>query len=494
MNPFILAIDQGTTGSRAFLFNRKAEVVASAYQEFPQYYPRPGWVEHDAEEIWQSCVAVIRRAVKEAGIAPKDISAVGITNQRETTVLWDRRTSRPVSRAVVWQCRRTAALCESKKLRALAPVIRRKTGLVLDPYFSGTKIKWLLDNVKGARRRALKGELCFGTIDSWLIWKLTGGRSHMTDLTNASRTMIFNIRNHQWDPELLKALDIPSEILPSAQKSGAVFGKTAPDIAGLSAGTPIAAVMGDQQAALYGQGCHHPGTVKNTYGTGCFLVLNTGEKLIHSRKGLISTVACDGTGNPVYALEGSIFIAGAVVQWLRDELKVLKDSAESEVMAKGVADTHGVYVVPAFTGLGAPYLDSSARGLITGLTRGANVQHLVRAALESIAYQTKDVFDLMQQEFDRTIPELNVDGGACRNDFLMQFQADMLQCRILRPKIIETTARGAALLAGVTVGLWDKNDLQSMRHPEKTFVPRMNPHDAKDLYSGWLKAVRKVRN
>jgi len=491
---FILAIDQGTTGSRAFIYNDKGRALASAYQEFRQYYPQPGWVEHDADEIWLSCVKVIRAAVKKARIRPEDIAAIGITNQRETTVIWDRRTSRPVHRAIVWQCRRTADICRQKKFQSRASLIRKKTGLVLDAYFSGTKVKWLLDHVPGLRSKAQKGQICFGTIDSWLIWKLTGGKSHVTDFTNASRTMVFNIKTKKWDKELLRLFGIPAAILPEAKVSGSVFGKTSKGVAGLGAGIPIASVLGDQQAALYGQGCYRPGTSKNTYGTGCFLVVNTGSKLVYSKNGLLSTLACDDKGRPVYALEGAIFITGAVVQWLRDELKVIKNSADTENMIRGLKDTNGIYFVPAFTGLGAPYWDSTARGTITGLTRGANVHHIVRAALESIAYQTKDVFDLMQKETGRRIRELKVDGGACRNNFLMQLQADLLGCRIIRPAVIDSTVHGAALLAGVTAGLWKgEKNLRRLNPSRKVFFPRMPAGHRKQLTQGWLKAVRQAR-
>jgi glycerol kinase len=493
MKKYILAIDQGTTGSRAFIFDAKAKVIGSAYQEFPQYYPQPGWVEHDADEIWQSCVSVIRGAIRKAKISPQQIAAIGITNQRETTVLWDRATSKPVGRAIVWQCRRTAVMCESLQLKKHLPAIRKKTGLVLDAYFSGTKIKWMLDHNKNLRRRAKSGQICFGTIDSWLIWKLTGGQAHVTDMTNASRTLIFNIRDKKWDPELLKAFDIPAEILPTVQPSGSIFGHANNKETGLI-DIPIAGVMGDQQSALYGQGCHTGGTSKNTYGTGCFLVLNTADRFILSHQGLLTTLACDVSGKPVYALEGSVFIAGAVVQWLRDELQVIKNSSQTEDMVKGLKDTNGVYVVPAFAGLGAPYWDSGARGIVTGLTRGANRRHVVRAALESIAYQTKDVFDLFEKEFGRKALFLNVDGGACQNDFLMQFQADILRCRIIRPAMIDTTAKGAALLAGVTVGLWNpKHDLKKLQKVEKVFSPQLSTAKVKELYSGWQKAVRQAR-
>jgi glycerol kinase len=488
---YILSIDQGTTGSRAFIFDNQGRIVTSAYQEFRQYYPKPGWVEHDADEIWTSCVSVIKVALRKARINSNQIIAIGITNQRETTVIWDRKTSKPVAKAIVWQCRRTAEFCQKNK--RLEPLIKRKTGLVLDAYFSGTKIKWLLDHVPGLRRRAMAGQVCFGTIDSWLIWKLTGGRTHATDTTNASRTLIFNIHDLKWDKELLKILNIPSAILPRVLNSGSVFGNTAA-VAGLRSGIPIAAVLGDQQAALYGQGCFTPGTIKNTYGTGCFMMLNTGKRLVHSQQGLLTTVASDDRGRPVYALEGAVFITGAVVQWLRDELKVIKNSSECEKFVAGLKDTQGVYFVPAFVGLGAPYWDSQARGLISGLTRGANARHIVRAALESIAYQTKDVFDIMQKETGKKISELRVDGGAVKNNFLMQFQADVLGCKIIRPKIIESTAQGAAYLAGVTVGVWrGANDLKKLLTQDKIFISKMPSHQREDLYDGWQKAVQQAR-
>ncbi|HBR14105.1 MAG TPA: glycerol kinase [Candidatus Omnitrophica bacterium] len=493
-NKYILALDQGTTGSRAFLFDQKGRIAASAYQEFKQFFPKPGWVEHDPEEIWKSCVDVINEAMNKTGISPGRIMAVGITNQRETTVLWDRRTSKPVCRAIVWQCRRTSEMCLSPALKRYEPVFRKKTGLVLDPYFSGTKIKWCLDNMRGLRQRARKGDICFGTIDSWLVWKLTGGQSHVTDMTNASRTLIFNIRELAWDREILKILDIPPEMLPRVQHSGSVFGVIQNRETSLVPGTPITAVLGDQQAALYGQGCYESGTVKNTYGTGCFMMLNTGHKLVYSSKGLLSTVASDDQGRPVYALEGSVFIAGAVVQWLRDQLGLLRKSSDAEEMIQGLKDTQGVYFVPAFTGLGAPYWDSEARGVICGLTRGVDRKHIIRAALESIAYQTRDVFDILQKELKRNIPEMRVDGGACQNNFLMQFQADLLGCRLLRPRVIESTAQGAAQLAGVTSGFWQgKKDLAKLHKIERVFVPSMKTPERTRLYAGWLKAVAKAR-
>ena len=490
MKRYILAIDQGTTGSRAILFDAAGRTIASAYREFKQYFPKPGWVEHDAQEIWRSCEAVIRETVRKSKIAPEEILAIGITNQRETTVMWDRETSRPVHHAIVWQCRRTSDLCRA--LKKNEPMVHKKTGLVLDPYFSGTKIRWLLDHVPGLRRRAARGKIAFGTIDSWLIWKLTGGRSHATDLTNASRTLLLNIKTKKWDPELLKVFGVPAKVLPRLQLSGSIFGTTQ-NIAGLPPGIPIAGVMGDQQAALYGQGCYESGTSKNTYGTGCFIMLNTGKELVYSKEGLLTTLASDFKGRPVYALEGAVFIGGAVVQWLRDGLKVIKSSAETEKAIRGLQNTGGVYVVPAFVGLGAPYWKSEARGLIAGITRGTTTPHLIRACLESIAYQSKDVFDIMQKAFGRPIHELKVDGGACKNDLLMQFQSDILNAKILRPKVIELTARGVAHLAGVTMGLWEKShDLKRQHRIDRIFAPHMRGRDRVRLYQGWLKAVQRA--
>ncbi len=491
---YLLAIDQGTTGSRAIIFDKHGRIVSSHYQEFHQYFPKAGWVEHDADEIWQSVTAVIKTALKKSKISSTQIAAIGITNQRETTVLWDRKISKPVSRAIVWQCRRTSDICQGLRAKGYEQLFKRKTGLVLDPYFSGTKIKWILDNVAGVRRRAVKGHIAFGTIDSWLIWKLTGGRSHATDFTNASRTLIFNIKTKTFDKELLKILNIPSAILPNVKPSGAIFGHTSKNNFGLPSGVPIAAVLGDQQAALYGQGCFNVGDIKNTYGTGCFMMLNTGKKLVHSKKGLLTTLASDDQGKPVYALEGSIFIAGAVVQWIRDQLGSIKKSSDIEGAIKGIDDTSGVYFVPAFAGLGAPYWDSQARGLICGLTRGTNLKHIMRAALESICYQTKDVFDLMQKESGRKIDELKIDGGACRNNFLMQFQADMLKCKIVRPKIVELTALGAAQLAGVTVGLWKgKKDLTKLYQYDRSFVSHMTDTKRREKYQGWLGDVKRAQ-
>ena len=490
---YILSIDQGTTGSRAFLFNQKGKAVCGAYQGFKQYYPKPGWVEHDADEIWRSCAGVIKKVIQKGKVPGKDIVGIGITNQRETTVLWDRKTSVPVGRAIVWQCRRTADICKKLKAKNLEDAFHQKTGLVLDPYFSGTKVKWYLDEVTGLRLRAEAGKICFGTIDSWLIWKLTGGKSHAIDMTNASRTLLFDIRKKKWEPALLKVLGIPESILPEAQNSGSIFGRTKSGLVpGLPEGIPISGVMGDQQAALYGHGCYGPGQIKNTYGTGSFLVFNTGTKLIYSKEGLLTTISCDVNGQPIYALEGPIFITGAAVQWLRDGLKIIKDASETERAVHGIRDNGGIYFVPAFTGLGAPYWDSLARGLICGLTRGTTQRHIIRATLESIAYQTKDVFEIMQRSFGQKIKELRVDGGACRNNFLMQFQADILGCQVLRPKTIESTVQGVTHLAGITVGLWRKNDLKKMHGVDRVFKPKMSDNERMRLYKGWQGAVKRA--
>lgn len=489
---YILAIDQGTTGSRAAIFDSRGKITASAYKEFRQYYPKPGWVEHDADEIWNSVANVISRALAQSRITQKDIAAIGITNQRETSVVWDRKTSKPYHRAIVWQCRRTADACRELRQKGLEPLFRKNTGLVLDPYFSGTKIKWFLDNIPGLRKKAESGNACFGTIDSWLIWKLTGGKTHATDMTNASRTLVFNIRQLKWDAGLLKILKIPPQLLPQVKNSGADFGVTQNKSSGLISGIPIVAVMGDQQAALYGQGCFSAGGLKNTYGTGCFIVLNTGKKIIYSTKGLLTTVAGDIKGRPIYALEGSVFIAGALMQWFRDQLGLIKTSAQSEDAARAVKDAQGVYIVPAFVGLGAPYWNSNARGIITGLTRGVNVRHIIRAGLEAVAYQVKDVFGVMEKESRRKIKEMKVDGGACKNNFLMQFQADILGCKIIRPKVIESTVQGAAHLAGVAIGLWDEKNLQKLYRIDRVFSPRMKERDRKKLYAGWQLAVKQA--
>lgn len=490
MKKYILSIDQGTTGTRAFIFDSRGHVVSGAYQEFRQYYPKPGWVEHDAQEIWRSVDTVIRKAVSRSLIDPNFIAAIGITNQRETTVLWDRKTSKPFYHAIVWQCRRTAEDCA--RLKKHQGLFRRTTGLVVDAYFSGTKVRWLLDHVPGLRQKAVRGQVAFGTIDSWLIYKLTNGSSHATDMTNASRTLIFDIKAKTWSKPLLRLLNIPENILPQVLASSSVFGYTAGGTGGLPDGIPIASVLGDQQAALYGQGCFTPGTIKNTYGTGCFMLLNTGRKCVYSKKGLLTTLGCDAKGEAVYVLEGSVFIAGAVVQWLRDELKMIKDSSSSEKVIAGIKDTNGVYLVPAFVGLGAPYWNADARGVITGLTRGANSRHIVRAALESMAYQTKEVFDVMRSESGLAIRSLAVDGGACRNDFLMQFQADMLAIPIKRPLMADTTVAGAAYLAGVSVGLWKAQDILKIKKTGRIFKPRMSRAESNAKYEGWCHAVRQA--
>ena len=491
MSRYILAIDQGTTGSRAFVFDKAGKVVGKSYQEFKQHYPKPGWVEHDALEIWHSVESVVHKALKAARIDRRQVCGVGITNQRETIVAWDRVSGKPLHRAIVWQDRRTADICSSPDLQKHAKFIQSSTGLRLDPYFSATKIQWLLKNVGGLKAKAAAGRLCFGTIDSWLIYKLTGQAVHATDMTNASRTLLFNIRTKQWDPRLLKIFGVSQECLPAVFPSGNTFGHTA-EIAGLPEGIAITAVMGDQQAALYGQGCFAPGSVKNTYGTGCFMVLNTGKHLNISKHGLLATIACDEKGRPVYALEGSVFIAGAVVQWLRDEVQIIADSASTEKAIAGIKDSGGVYFVPAFVGLGAPYWNPNARGLISGLTRGSGRAHIIRAALESIAYQTKDVFDLMVRESGLKIKTLAVDGGACRNDFLMQFQAGILATAVMRPKMVDTTVAGAAHLAGVQIGLWKPKDLDAMRGIDKVFRPAMPHKDVREKYAGWQRAVKQA--
>jgi glycerol kinase len=495
---YILAIDQGTTGSRAYIFDKSGRILSSAYKEIKQIYPAAsggGWVEHDPNEIWRSVEYVVKQALSRKNIKPSDIAAIGITNQRETTILWDRKTGRPVYNAIVWQCRRTAAMCDKLKKDGYAELFRKKTGLVIDAYFSGTKVKWLLDNVKGLRARAEKGRICFGTVDTWLIWKLTGGKVHATDYTNASRTLVFNIKEKKWDDQLLKVLKIPKALLPSVKASSSIFGKTANNSCGLVPGIPITGDAGDQQAALFGQGCFTAGEMKNTYGTGCFLLLNTGKRFMLSNKGLLTTLACDAHGAPCYAQEGAVFIAGAAVQWLRDELKIIKTTAETERWAKKVKDTGGVYFVPAFVGLGAPYWDSRARGTLTGITRGTGRPHIIRATLEAIAYQVKDIVDIMEKETGNRLKSLRVDGGACRNDLLMQFQADMLGVKIVRPKITETTAKGAAMLAGLAVGFWKSSaELRKTLTAEKTFSSRMKNKTRDALYAGWLAAVRKARS
>jgi glycerol kinase len=494
---YVLALDQGTTGSTALLFSADGLVVGRAYSEFRQYYPRPGWVEHDPEEIWQVSLRVMAEAIEDSGIDHRELAAIGITNQRETTVIWDRRTGLPVHNAVVWQSRQTAEICRRLRDDGLEPLFRDKTGLVLDAYFSGSKIRWILDRDPSLQSRAEAGELAFGTIDSWLLWKLTGGTTaagalHRTDPTNASRTLLYDIHARGWEPELCEVLNVPMSLLPEVHPSSSVFGETEA-FAGIPAGVPIAGVAGDQQAALYGQGCWEPGQAKNTYGTGCFLVMNMGQRHPVSRHGLLTTVCCDAVGAPAYALEGSIFIAGAAVQWLRDELKIIGDASEAESLAMEIEDNEGVYLVPAFSGLGAPYWDAEARGAVLGLTRGSGRPHLARAALESIAYQSRDVAEVMERDTGIPLNELRVDGGASRNNFLMQFQADLLGVPVDRPALIETTAAGAACLAGLATGVWNSPaDLEQVRSTERRFEPAMGSERREALYSGWRRAVKRV--
>jgi len=490
MAKYVMALDAGTTSNRCILFNKEGEVCAKAQKEFTQHYPKPGWVEHDADEIWHTMLASAREAMAQIHAAAEDIAAVGITNQRETVVVWDRATGEPVCPAIVWQCRRTADF--TKELEESSPQIgklfREKTGLRLDPYFSGTKLRWVLDNVEGARERAEAGELCFGTVDSWLIFKLSGGRVHATDCSNASRTLLYNINTCEWDDELCAALDIPKEMLPEVKMSSEVYGETAAELFG--APIKIAGAAGDQQAALFGQHCFGEGDVKNTFGTGCFLLMNTGSRPVRSKHGLLTTIAWGIDGNITYALEGSVYVAGAAVQWLRDELRMIDSASDAEYYAEQVEDTNGCYVVPAFTGLGAPYWDSYARGVITGLTRGVNKCHLIRATLESIAYQTCDVLGAMEQDTGRRMGALRVDGGASQNNFLMQFQADIASEEVIRPKCVETTALGAAYLAGLAVGFWkDRVEIVSNAEIDRRFVPDMDDETRKQAIAGWKKAV-----
>jgi len=488
MSKYIMSLDQGTTSSRAILFNKKGEIVSVAQKEFRQIYPNAGWVEHDPMEIWSTQFSVAAEAMARVSAEASDVAAIGITNQRETTVVWDKRTGVPVYNAIVWQCRRTAATCDELKAKGFDTVITEKTGLILDAYFSGTKVKWILDNVPGAREEAEKGNLLFGNIDTWLIWQLTKGKVYVTDYTNASRTMLFNIFDLKWDEDILKELNIPASMLPEVKPSSYVYGQT--DAALFGAPIDIAGVAGDQQAALFGQTCYQPGTAKNTYGTGCFLLMNTGEKPVKSNNGLLTTIAWGIDGKVEYALEGSVFMAGASIQWLRDELRMIKSAADSEEYATAVEDTNGVYVVPAFVGLGAPYWDQYARGTIVGLTRGAKKEHLIRATLESLAYQVYDVLKAMQEDSGITLKALKVDGGACANNFLMQFQSDVLGVRVDRPQVIETTALGAAYLAGLAVGYWtSKEEVSENWAISRTFKPEMGEEKKKDLLEGWHEAV-----
>ena len=491
MGRYILALDQGTTSSRAILFDEAQNMVGTAQKEFPQLYPREGWVEHDPMEIWSSQYAVMMEVIAKAGISPGDVAAIGITNQRETTVLWERATGRPIANAIVWQCRRTAPLVDRLLEEGLGEHIQKTTGLVPDAYFSATKIKWLLDQVEGARERARRGEILFGTVDTWLLWKLTGGAVHVTDVTNASRTMLYDIHRLDWDGTLLQALDIPRAMLPEVRDSSAVYGYT-----GLGgARVPIAGIAGDQQAALFGQTCFAPGEAKNTYGTGCFLLMHTGETPCESRNGLITTVAVGLNGRAEYALEGSVFVGGAVIQWLRDELRFLTESRDAEYYAQKVSDTGGVYLVPAFTGLGAPYWDMYARGCLIGLTRGTRREHIIRAAQESIAYQAADLVQAMERDTGVPLKALRADGGASRDGFLMQFQADILDRSVLRPVVRETTALGAAYLAGLAVGMWrDRQELRGLWQRDAEFRPAMDPARREALLRGWRRAVERSRS
>jgi glycerol kinase len=489
---YVLALDQGTTSSRAVLFNSAGKAIAISQQEFEQFYPRPGWVEHNPQEIWSSQLGAARRVLSEAGVKPDQVAAIGITNQRETTIVWDRETHQPIHNAIVWQCRRTAADCDALRQAGRAPMFQERTGLVLDAYFSGTKARWLLDQVPEARSLAEQGRLAFGTVDSWLIWNLTGGRIHATDPSNASRTLMFNIKTGDWDDELLAALNVPREILPYIAPSSAVIGETDANLFGRS--IVIAGDAGDQQSALFGQACTRPGMSKNTYGTGCFMLLNTGPEPVRSNNNLLTTVAWEmDQKRRVYALEGSVFVAGAAVQWLRDQLGIIKSAEETDAMARALKDNGGVYLVPAFVGLGAPHWDQYARGSLLGMTRGTGREHIVRATLESIAYQTYDVLAAMRSDSGIEITELRVDGGAARNDFLMQFQADILGIPVVRPENTETTAAGAAYLAGLAVGFWSNTDeLESVWKPEKVFEPVMAPPERSRLLDSWHRAVERA--
>lgn len=489
MDKYIMALDLGTTSCRCIIFDKNGRICSAAQKEFTQYFPQPGWVEHDAEEIWATQTGLMYEAMSKIDITINEIAGIGITNQRETTVLWDKETGRPVHKAIVWQCRRTAGYCDELKNLGMAEFFRSKTGLVLDAYFSATKLRWLLDNAIGARERAEKGKLLFGTVDSWIIWKLTGGKVHVTDYSNASRTMLFNIHTLKWDEEILRVLKIPQQILPEVKPSSHVYGYTDSKLFGHE--VPIAGAGGDQQCALFGQTCFERGEVKNTYGTGGFMLMNTGTAPVNSHNGLVTTIAWGVDDKVEYALEGSIFVAGAAVQWLRDELGLIRDAAESEVLAKSVPDANGCYVVPAFVGLGAPYWDQYARGAIVGLTRGVNRNHIVRATLESIAYQVNDVLMAMQEDSGMPITSLRVDGGACDNDFLMQFQADILNASVVRPYCIETTAMGAAYLAGLAVGYWrSKEEILANHVIAAEFKPQMGQAKRESLLQGWHNAVK----
>ena len=489
MSKYIMALDAGTTSNRCILFDEKGEICSIAQKEFTQYFPKPGWVEHDANEIWSSQLGVAVEAMAKLGIGADDIAAIGITNQRETTIVWDKNTGEPVYNAIVWQCRRTSEYCDTLKDKGLTDKFREKTGLIIDAYFSGTKLKWILDNVDGVRERAEKGELLFGTVETWLIWKLTKGKAHVTDYSNASRTLLFNIKDLTWDKEILEELNIPESMLPEPKPSSCVYGYS--DASFFGKEIPIAGAAGDQQAALFGQTCFNPGEAKNTYGTGCFMLMNTGETPVYSKNGLVTTIAWGLDGKVNYALEGSIFVAGASIQWLRDELRIIESAADSEYMAKKVKDTNGCYVVPAFTGLGAPYWDQYARGTIVGLSRGVNKYHIIRATLESIGYQVNDVLHAMKADSGIDLAALKVDGGASANDFLMQFQSDIINAPVKRPSCVETTAMGAAYLAGLAVGYWNsKEDVIKNWAVDKIFSPIMGEDERERKIKGWNKAVK----
>ena len=492
MKKYILALDQGTTSSRAIVFDHQGRIQSIAQKEFTQIFPQPGWVEHDPNEIWSSQASVATEAVVKTGADGRNIVAIGITNQRETTIVWDRETGEPVYNAIVWQDRRTAPFCEQLKKQGLAETIRSKTGLVIDAYFSGSKIRWILDNVNGARKKALDGKLAFGTVDSWLVWKFTRGRVHATDITNAGRTMLFNIREQQWDEELLRIMDIPKSMLPEVKQSSELYGETENSL--FANKIPIAGIAGDQHAALFGQMCLDKAMVKNTYGTGCFMLMNIGDHFIESKNNLLTTVAWKINGKIQYAFEGSIFIAGAVVQWLRDGLGIIRTSSEIEALALKVKDTGGVYFVPAFAGLGAPYWNPDARGTIVGITRGTTAAHIARSAVESIAYQTRDVLKAMEADAGMSIKELRVDGGATANNLLMQFQADLLNCKVIRPEITETTALGAAYLAGLATGFWESVDsIQKLWKSEREFIPAVDGFDVKEKIAGWERAIHAAQ-
>ena len=489
MAKYIMALDAGTTSNRCILFNQKGEICSVAQKEFTQIYPQPGWVEHDANEIWETQLMVCKLAMSKIGAKAADIAAIGITNQRETTVVWNKLTGKPVFNAIVWQCRRTSEYCDSLKAKGLVDKIREKTGLVIDAYFSGTKIRWILENVPGVRALAEKGDVIFDNVDTWLMWNLSGGKIHKTDYSNASRTMLFNIKEAKWDDEILEELNIPKAMLPEACPSSGVFGYTDPVIFGGE--IPIAGAAGDQQAALFGQACFNPGEAKNTYGTGCFTLMNIGTNIKYSNNGLVTTIAWGLDGKVEYALEGSVFVAGAAIQWLRDEVRLVEESPDSEFFATKVKDTNGCYVVPAFTGLGAPYWDQYARGCIVGLTRGVNRNHIIRATVESLAYQSADLLFAMEKDSGLQLEALKVDGGACKNNFMMQFQADIINAKVLRPKCVETTAMGAAYLAGLAVGYWaSKEDVINNWAIDRTFEPSMAEHERQELLDGWHKAVK----